>query len=85
MSLDKPELRRFGKFVRSPFFTHRSEMERMYAYLARCRYADKALPGKELLFQKSFPGRAYDDLLASIGADAPTPRAASDTPSKEIP
>ena len=29
--------------------------------------------------------RAYDDLLASIGADAPTPRAASDTPSKEIP
>ncbi|MCC6461979.1 MAG: hypothetical protein IT260_16010, partial [Saprospiraceae bacterium] len=63
MSLDKPELRRFGKFVRSPFFTHRSEMERMYACLARCRYADKALPDKELLFQKSFPGRAYDDLL----------------------
>ena len=63
MSLDKPELRRFGKFVRSPFFTHRSEMERMYAYLARCRYAGKELPDKELLFQKSFPGRRYDDLL----------------------
>ena len=58
-----PDLRRFGKFVRSPFFTHRAEMERMYAFLAHCRYRDKPLPDKELLFRKSFPDRAYDDLL----------------------
>lgn len=59
----KPDLRRFGKFVRSPFFTHRSEMERMYAFLAHCRYREKPLPGKESLFHKSFPDRDYDDLL----------------------
>lgn len=58
-----PDLRRFGKFVRSPFFTHRTEMERMYAFLAHCRYREKPLPDKELLFRKSFPERAYDDLL----------------------
>jgi len=45
-----PDLRRFGKFVRSPFFTHRTEMERMYAFLAHCRYREKPLPDKELLF-----------------------------------
>jgi hypothetical protein len=58
-----PDLRRFGKFVRSPFFTHRTEMERMYAFLAHCRYREKPLPDKELLFRKSFPERTYDDLL----------------------
>jgi len=59
----KPDLRRFGKFVRSPFFTHRSEMERMYTLLAHCWYREKPLPDKELLFRKSFPDRPYDDLL----------------------
>lgn len=59
----KTDLRRFGKFVRSPFFTHRSEMERMYAWLAHCRYRQKPLPDKQHLFRKSFPGRDYDDLL----------------------
>lgn len=64
LTFDAPELRRFGKFVRSPFFTHRSEMERMYACLAACRYKNKPLPGKALLFKKSFPEKAeYDDLL----------------------
>ena len=62
-SFSKPDLRRFGKFVRSPFFTHRSEMERMYAFLAHCRYREKPLPDKERLFLKSFPDRQYDDLL----------------------
>ncbi len=59
----KSDLRRFGKFVRSPFFTHRSEMERMYAFLAHCRYRDKPLPDKETLFLKSFPDQSYHDLL----------------------
>jgi len=63
LTLDAPELRRFGKFVRSPFFTHRSEMERMFACLAACRYKNKPLPGKEQLFKKAFPGQDYDDLL----------------------
>ncbi|MBK8427398.1 MAG: hypothetical protein IPL27_16105 [Lewinellaceae bacterium] len=62
-TFDKSELRQFGKFVRSPFFTHRSEMERMYAFLAHCRYREKALPDKETLFRKSFPDRPYHDLL----------------------
>lgn len=63
LTLSKAELRSFGKFVRSPFFTHRLEMERMYACLARCRYRDTALPDKPALFKKTFPGRTYDDLL----------------------
>ncbi|MBL7783759.1 MAG: hypothetical protein JNM22_21160, partial [Saprospiraceae bacterium] len=62
-SFTRHDLVRFGKLVRSPFFTHRSEMERMYAYLAHCRYRGKPLPDKETLFKKSFPDRPYDDLL----------------------
>lgn len=61
-TFSKADLRRFGKFVRSPFFTHRSEMERMYAFLAHCRYRDKPLPDKETLFRKSFPEQPYHDL-----------------------
>ena len=63
MTFDKTELRRFGKFVRSPFFTHRSEMERMFAFLAKCRYRNESLPDKAQLFKKAFPGKVYDDLL----------------------
>ncbi len=63
LTFDTAELRRFRKFVRSPFFTHRAEMERMFACLAACRYKDKPLPDKESLFKKSFPDKAYDDLL----------------------
>lgn len=62
-SFTRHDLGRFGKLVRSPFFTHRSEMERMFACLAYCRYRDKPLPDKEMLFKKSFPDRPYDDLL----------------------
>jgi hypothetical protein len=63
LTFDKAELRRFGKFVRSSFFTHRSEMERMFAFLAKCRYREEPLPGKEMLFKKAFPEKKYDDLL----------------------
>ncbi len=63
LSFDKAELRRLAKFVRSPFFTHRSELARMFTCLANCRYRDKPLPDKTKLFKKTFPGRAYDDLL----------------------
>ncbi|MCU0347140.1 MAG: hypothetical protein MUC59_09350, partial [Saprospiraceae bacterium] len=63
LTLDKAELRRFAKFVRSPFFTHRAELHRMYAHLATCLHRGKPLPDKLLLFQKTFPGQPYDDLL----------------------
>ncbi len=63
LSFSKPELRRLAKLVRSPFFTHRLEMARMFGYLASCLYRGRALPGKEVLFKKSFPGKPYDDLL----------------------
>lgn len=57
--------------------------------LRRTTLAAGALQRARLLFDQErvidISLRAYDDLLASIGADAPTPRAASDTPSKEIP
>jgi len=63
LTLDNAELRRFGKFVRSPYFTHRTELAAMYACLAHCRYRQLDLPDKNTLFQKTFPGQNYDDLL----------------------
>ncbi|MCB0520674.1 MAG: hypothetical protein H6577_22880 [Lewinellaceae bacterium] len=63
LTLSKAELRRCAKLVRSPFFTHRSEMERMFSYLAICLYRGKPLPDKATLFQKSFPEKPFDDLL----------------------
>ena len=61
-SLDKAELLRLGKFLRSPFVTHRSDVARLFASLAKCRYRGKSFPDKETLFRETFPGRAYDDL-----------------------
>lgn len=61
-SLDKAELLRLGKFVRSPFVTHRADVALLFACLAKCRYRDKPFPDKETLFRETFPGRAYDDL-----------------------
>lgn len=62
-TFDKTELVRLGKLVRSPFFTHRSEMERIIGHLVHCIYRKKPWPDKLTLFQKAFPGREYDDLL----------------------
>lgn len=63
LSLDKHELLRFGKFARSPFFTHRTDVARLYACLARCRYRARSFPDKATLFRETFPGReVYDDL-----------------------
>lgn len=62
-SLTKHELLRFGKFVRSPFFTHRTDVGLMFAVLAQCRYRQKSFPDKETLFREAFPNEpAYDDL-----------------------
>ncbi len=61
-SLDKAELLRFGKFVRSPFFTHRTDVALLFACLAKSRYREKAFPDKDALFRATFPGRDYDDL-----------------------
>ena len=63
LTLSKSELRRCGKLVRSPFFTHRSEMERMFTTLATSLYRGKPLPDKATLFRKSFPEKPFDDLL----------------------
>ncbi|MEI6409692.1 MAG: hypothetical protein WCR52_09940 [Bacteroidota bacterium] len=62
-TFDKKELLRFGKFVRSPFFTHRTDVERMFALLAKCRYRNSDFPDKEALFKHTFPDKAYDDLM----------------------
>jgi len=61
-TLDKNELLRFGKFLRSPFFTHRPDVAQLYACLAKSRYRSKPFPDKEALFRETFPGRAFDDL-----------------------
>ncbi|MFN0014194.1 MAG: hypothetical protein ACKVU2_06560 [Saprospiraceae bacterium] len=61
-TFDRAELLRFGKFVRSPFFTHRTDVARLFACLAKSRYRGKAFPDKNALFLETFPGREYDDL-----------------------
>lgn len=62
-TFDKNALIRFGKWVRSPFFTHRAELGEMYSLLAQCLYRRRPLPDKTTLFETVFPGRPYDDLL----------------------
>lgn len=62
-TFDRKELLRFGKFVRSPFFTHRDDVERMFALLAKCRYRNTDFPDKETLFRHTFPDKPYDDLM----------------------
>ena len=61
LSLEKSELRRISKMVRSPFFTHRIDLGRMFLHLAQCRYKSNPLPDKDTLFNITYPDMPYDD------------------------
>ena len=62
-TFDKTEVVRFGKFVRSPFVTHRAEMSLIFAEISKCFLQKKAFPDKVALFKAGFPDKNYDDLL----------------------
>lgn len=60
--LKNEEIRQLKKYIRSPFVTHREDLALMFYALADCLYVKKALPAKEVLFEKTFGETAiYDD------------------------
>lgn len=59
-SLNGYELREFGKFVRSPFFTPRPQAAALYDYLHQCR-EQKTLPDAARAFDSAYPGETYED------------------------
>lgn len=59
--LSKSELREVKKMVRSPFITHRTDLEALFNILAACCYQGKPLPPKEELFRQAFRSIPYDD------------------------
>ena len=59
--LEKSEIRQLKKYIRSPFVTHRSDVERLFNCFARCLYEGKPFPDKETLFSDTFPAEAFDD------------------------
>lgn len=59
-SLNGYELREFGKFVRSPFFTPRPQAAALCDYLHECREQKKS-PEAASAFESAYPGEAYDD------------------------
>lgn len=63
LSFEKSELLRFGKFVNSPFFTHRTDVALLFAVLARYCYQKKPFPQKAILFKACFPEKEYNDLM----------------------
>ncbi len=60
-TLDKTEIRQIRKLLKSPFFTRREDLPRLFACLSANRWKNKALPSSEELFKNTFPGQAYDD------------------------
>lgn len=61
-TLSNGELRRLRRFLQSPYFTTRQDVLSAFEYLAGRRAAGRPLPDRELLFQHTFPGQAYDEL-----------------------
>ena len=60
-TLGNGELRRLRRFLQSPYYTTRPDVLAAFDYLAARRGAGRPMPERELLFQHTFPGEAYDD------------------------
>ncbi len=58
--LGKSELREFDKFVRSPFFTQKTQLAALCAYLRRCRETGEK-PEYDRAYAAAYPGARYDD------------------------
>ena len=61
-TLNKTEIRQIRKLLKSPFFTRREDLPRLFASLSAKRWVNKPLPTSEQLFKKAFPGIPYDDV-----------------------
>ncbi|MBL7776277.1 MAG: hypothetical protein JNK89_09770 [Saprospiraceae bacterium] len=59
-ALSRQELRRFEKFVQSPFFNQKKQLEGLCAYLRRCTETGQA-PSERAAFAQAYPGDAYDN------------------------
>ena len=60
--LDKKDLRALEKFVHSPFFNQRQDVNELFNYLRKLHpfNSDKGL-GREEVFREVFPGQKYDE------------------------
>lgn len=58
-TLSMAERQQFGEFLHSPFHNKREDCRRLWAALEGIK--DGQLPGKERLYQKSYPQSPYDD------------------------
>ena len=60
--LSTEELKEFGEYVRSPFFNKNQSTIKLLDYIRKYApdFNDKKL-GKELVYQKLFPGMKYND------------------------
>lgn len=61
IKLEKTEIRQLKKFLKAPFVTHRTDLGEMFNYLAKCLYAGKPLPNKEVLFLETFGKEPFED------------------------
>ena len=60
--LSKKELRQLRNFLRSPFYTRRDDVFRLYEYLRRRREKSSGSPSAEGAFAYTFPDAHYDGL-----------------------
>lgn len=62
-SLSAKEVTRFGKFLQSPYFNHRADVQKLYRWLSEHALSDnlEALE-KEHVFSKVYPGKPWDRL-----------------------
>lgn len=64
ISLDRSELKDFGKYVRSPYFNNRSELIRFYNAIKKYHPKfDSAVLNEESIFKAVYPGKKYSDVL----------------------
>lgn len=63
-SFSEPELKEFGKFVRSPFHNERKDVTDFFNIIKK-QFPDFRGKGvlKETLFRKMYPGKAYNDAV----------------------
>ncbi|MEM8909663.1 MAG: hypothetical protein AAGD05_17580, partial [Bacteroidota bacterium] len=60
-SLDKKELRDLGKWLRSPFFNQRADVEQLFEYLKKNLGKEEEPLDKPVLFQALYPNETYQD------------------------
>ncbi|HRB01038.1 MAG TPA: hypothetical protein PK294_11430 [Ignavibacteria bacterium] len=63
-TLDKNEIKEFGKFIRSPYFNNRSEVIRFFNYIKKFFPEFKSNELKEeIIFKNVYPDKKYSSVM----------------------